>query len=219
MNVCMIPVRLGSQRLKRKNYLKINGINIFEMAIIKAIKSKKFDDIYINSEDSKLENFAKKYKIKFYLRKKTLASADATSDQVVLDFMENVKCKNLFWVNTASPLSKKEDIVNFVNICNNQDKLQSAVSVNSKKVHTLVEGKPLNFDWKKPFSQTQSLRQISFFNYSIMAWNYDFIPKLKKRILFDKNTKLIETSFLSSILLKTKNDLMLIKSLSDKILI
>ena len=216
-NVCMIPVRAGSQRLKRKNYLKINDTHIFELAIIKAIKSKKFDDIYINSEDIKLEKYAKKYKIKFYLREKKLASSNTTSDEVVLDFLNKTKYEKLFWINTASPLSKKEDIVNFVNIFSNQKKFKSAISVNSKKIHTLIDAKPINFKWNQPFSPTQKLKQVSFFNYSIMAWDYDFIPKLKKRILFDKNSKLIETSFLSSILLKNKNDFILIKSLMDKI--
>ena len=97
-NVCMIPVRAGSQRLKRKNYLKINDTHIFELAIIKAIKSKKFDDIYINSEDIKLEKYAKKYKIKFYLREKKLASSNTTSDEVVLDFLNKTKYEKLFWI-------------------------------------------------------------------------------------------------------------------------
>ena len=217
-NVCMIPVRSGSQRLKRKNYLKINKTHIFEIAIIKAIKSQKFDDIYINSEDKKLEKFAKKYKVKFYLRDKKLASSKTTSDEVVLDFMNKTNYEKLFWINTASPLSTKEDMIKFVNIFSNQKKFKSAISVNSKKIHTLIDGRPLNFRWNQPFSQTQKLKQVSLFNYSIMAWDYDFMPKLKKRVLFDKNSKLIETSFLSSILLKNKNDFIIIKSLMDKLL-
>ena len=37
MNICMIPVRKGSVRLAKKNYLKINGKAIYEIAIEKAL--------------------------------------------------------------------------------------------------------------------------------------------------------------------------------------
>ena len=34
MNICMIPVRKGSERLAKKNYLKINRFTVLEIALI-----------------------------------------------------------------------------------------------------------------------------------------------------------------------------------------
>ena len=47
----MIPVRQGSVRLKKKNYLKIGKYTVLEIALLKAKKSKVFDEIVINTDD------------------------------------------------------------------------------------------------------------------------------------------------------------------------
>ena len=39
MNICKIPVRKGSERLAKKNYLKIDRFTVLEIALNKAIKS------------------------------------------------------------------------------------------------------------------------------------------------------------------------------------
>ena len=49
MNICMIPVRKGSQRLAKKNYLKINGKTIYQIAIEKALSANLFDKIVLKS--------------------------------------------------------------------------------------------------------------------------------------------------------------------------
>ena len=90
MNICMIPVRKGSERLAKKNYLKIDRFTVLEIALNKAIKSNAFDRIYINSDD-RLEEVALRLGVNFYLRDEKLASSQATSDQVVLDFFNNIE--------------------------------------------------------------------------------------------------------------------------------
>ena len=54
-NTCIIPVRKGSERLPKKNYKILGGKSILEIAILKAIESKVFDEIYINTDDELLE--------------------------------------------------------------------------------------------------------------------------------------------------------------------
>ena len=69
------PVRKGSQRLKKKNYQKINKYTVLELTIIKALKSKVFDNIVINTDDIKLNKVAKNFGIDFYLRSSKLANS------------------------------------------------------------------------------------------------------------------------------------------------
>ena len=47
----MIPARIGSQRLKKKNLALINKKPLIEYVIDSAKKTKFFDEIYINSDD------------------------------------------------------------------------------------------------------------------------------------------------------------------------
>ncbi len=214
MNICMVPVRKGSERLAKKNYLKIGHSSILEITLAKAIHCKVFDQIVINSDDPNLEELALRLGINFYLRDKKLASSEATSDQVVLDFFNNVDGERLFWVNTASPLQTISDIRNFVTL-SQEKSWKSGVSVNTALVHTIFQNRPLNFEWARGFARTQDLKPVKTFNYAMMGWSRNMVNILEKGQLFDDDTLLVESSKWSSFLLKNHDDLEFIRSISD----
>ena len=213
MNIGMVPVRLGSERLAKKNYLKIGDFTILEITLVKAIQSKVFDRIVINTDDPMLEEVASRMGVDFYLRKEHLASSQATSDQVVLDFFDNNDGDRLFWVNTVSPLQTINDITNFVGIAQ-ETNWTSGVSINSTQVHVLFDNYPLNFEWQNGFAKTQDLKYAKCFNYGMMGWDREMTKALENGQLFDEKTRLVESSRWSSFLLKNENDMELIKKLS-----
>ena len=214
MNICMIPARKGSERLAKKNYLKIGDLTVLEIALQKAIKSKAFDRVVVNSDDPNLEEISNKHGVNFYLRSSDLASSDATSDQVVLDFLNNYEGEKFFWVNTVSPLQTISDIQNFVKTAIIDDSWKSGVSYSLSQVHAMYDGNPLNFQWENGFARTQDLKSIKFFNYAMMGWSRDMIDLLSQGQLFDNNTHLVESSKWSNFLLKSKEDMDLITVLS-----
>ena len=214
MKVCMVPVRKGSERLAKKNYLQIGRYTVAEITLSKALLSKVFDKIVLNTDDPELEEISLKLGVEFYLREKTLASSNATSDQVVLDFFENNEGDKIFWVNTVSPLQTIADITNFVEIFE-ADNLSSAVSINSTQVHAVYEDIPLNFEWKSGFARTQDLKAVKSFNYAMMGWERGTIKNLINGQLFDSNTRLVESSRWSSFLLKNDADMKLIRDLAN----
>ena len=59
-NLGIIIARKNSKRLKNKNILKISKIKLIEFTIIAAIKSKKFHQIVVSSDDEKILNLKKK---------------------------------------------------------------------------------------------------------------------------------------------------------------
>ena len=211
-NTCIIPVRKGSERLPKKNYKILEGKSILEIAILKAIESEVFDEIYINTDDELLEKVSEEYGIKFHHRDVNLANSDATSDQVVFDFFNTFNCSNLFWLNTVSPLQTIEDIRNFVRTSKKQD-WKSGVSYSPSYVHSFHENTPINFEWSGGFAKTQDLKPIDCLNYAMMGWSSSMIPKLKDGQLFDENTTLVESSRWSNYLLKTQEDFEIIKLL------
>jgi CMP-N-acetylneuraminic acid synthetase len=209
----MIPARKGSERLAKKNYLKIGDLTVLEIALQKAIKSKAFDRVVVNSDDPNLEEISNKHGVNFYLRSSDLASSYATSDQVVLDFLNNYEGEKFFWVNTVSPLQTISDIQNFVKTAKD-DSWKSGVSYSLSQVHAMYDGNPLNFQWENGFARTQDLKSIKFFNYAMMGWSRDMIDLLSQGQLFDNNTHLVESSKWSNFLLKSKEDMDLITVLS-----
>ena len=213
--IAMIPVREGSKRLTRKNYIEIDGVPIFERQIRKAIDSNCFDKIVLNSEDENLKAVAKKLGIDFYLRDKNLANDTATSDEVVLDFFENfIKQDDFFlcWLNTASPLTTMKDIVSFCSMIDTGG-CRSIVTVRRSIGHILYDDIPLNFTLNGGFAQTQNLKPVFEFNYALMGWSPECVEELAMGTLFGKGSQYFVSSFFSNILLKRREDLELIDSL------
>lgn len=213
MNICMVPVRKGSVRLAKKNYLKIGEFTVLEITLKKALISNVFDRVVINTDDPELEEISSRVGVDFYLRPDELATSEATSDQVVHDFLNNHEGENFFWVNTASPLQTISDIKNFVRVSDDK-KWRSGVSYNLSQVHAIFNEKPLNFNWENGFARTQDLKYIKCFNYAMMGWSREMMSMLSKGQLFDQNTYLVNSSKWSSFLLKSKEDMALITSLS-----
>ena len=209
----MIPARSGSERLKRKNYLHLSeNITVLENAIVLAKRSNCFTDIYLNTDDKSLEFLARKYDIKFYLRKSELASSSSSSNDVVYDFCSQIKSDYLFWLNTTVPLLEIDDIQGFVArfIASGYD---SAISGNNYYQHAMVNQKPINFDFERSFEKTQDLQPIFLFNYGLMSWKISKNINFKDKGLFSENTLTIETSKLTRVLLKNEDDYQIIKKL------
>lgn len=213
MNICMIPVRKGSQRLAKKNYLQINGKAVYEIAIEKALSVNLFDKVVLNTDDPILESVVKKFGIDFYLRESQLASSEATSEMVVLDFFKQYNCDRVFWLNTVSPLQTINDIKNFFNQTID-DNASSSVAVSKHQVHATFKGEPINYEWDQNFAKTQDMTPVLSFNYSMMSWHKNEIEMLENGQLFNDSTTMIESSIWSNILLKSKQDFDLIEKLS-----
>jgi CMP-N-acetylneuraminic acid synthetase len=209
----MIPMRQGSVRLAKKNYLKLNGEAIFEIAVKKALAVKLFDKIVLNTDDPSLESAASKLGVDFYLRPSELASSEATSEMVVLDFFEKYNCERVFWLNTVSPLQTIDDIKGFFHHTINQN-CSSSVAVTKHQVHTTFKTLPLNYRWEENFAKTQDMDPVMCFNYSMMSWRKSEIKMLKNGQLFNQYTKMIESSIWSNFLLKSHDDFLLIEKLS-----
>lgn len=209
----MIPVRKGSQRLAKKNYLQINGKAVYEIAIEKALSVNLFDKVVLNTDDPILESVVKKFGIDFYLRESQLASSEATSEMVVLDFFKQYNCDRVFWLNTVSPLQTINDIKNFFNQTID-DNASSSVAVSKHQVHATFKGEPINYEWDQNFAKTQDMTPVLSFNYSMMSWHKNEIEMLENGQLFNDSTTMIESSIWSNILLKSKQDFDLIEKLS-----
>ena len=168
----MIPARLGSKRIKKKNLRLLAGRPLVCYVVDKCKQAEVFDDIYINSEADIFKNIANDQGIKFYKRPQYLATDDATNDMFVLDFIKNIKCDIIIQINPTSPLITVNDIKAFVNkmIEGNYDTLHS---VKEEQIEAIYENKPLNFNQMKPMPRSQELKPIIIFSSGIMGWKSD----------------------------------------------
>ena len=101
--VAMVPARLNSKRVHKKNLRLIDGKPLISYVLEKLKKVNLFNDIYINSEAVIFDEIAKSHKIKFYKRNAAFSTDQSTNDEFALDFINNVKCDILIQVLPTSP--------------------------------------------------------------------------------------------------------------------
>lgn len=215
-NYAMIPARFGSSRLKFKNLALINNKPLIYYAINAAKQSKVFDKIIINSDHHIFSDIAKRYNVDFYKRPRKFGTSKAKSDDVVLDFIKKFpKADIITWVNPIAPLQDAK-LIKKINQSFIEQKLDSLITTEKKQVHALYGIKPINFKSKGKFEQTQNLKPISIFVYSIMMWkSKKFLLDKKKRLFCGKfGTFDIDRSY--SLIIKEKKDLILAEKLMKK---
>lgn len=168
--VAMIPARLGSQRIPKKN-LRLLGDKVLTQWVGDACKAAGvFDAIYINSESDVFAPIAAASGLSFYQRPAELASNSATNDDFALDFINKVQCDILVQVNPTSPFTKAEDIRALVDMFI-QGQYKTVHTVKEEQIEGLFNGKPLNFDPEKQMPPSQELTPVQLFTSSIMAWD------------------------------------------------
>jgi len=168
--VAMIPCRLGSQRIKKKN-LRLLGGKVLAQWVAKACKKTNiFTDIYINSESEIFADIANQADVKFYKRPDALASNTASNDEFALDFMNSVDCDVLVQVNPTSPFTCASDILSVVELYT-KDGCKTVHTVKNEQIEGLFNGKALNFNPSKPMPPSQELLPVQLFASSIMLWD------------------------------------------------
>lgn len=168
--IAMIPCRLGSQRVPKKNLRLLGGKTLAQWVAEACKRAEVFSEIYINSESEVFQKMAADSGIKFYKRPEHLSTNKATNDDFALDFMNSVACDILVQVNPTSPFTSPEDIRGVVQMFVDGG-YQTIHTVKNEQIEGLFQGKPLNFDPTKQMPPSQELVPVQIFTSSIMAWD------------------------------------------------
>lgn len=109
--VALIPARLDSKRLKRKNIRLINGKPIISYAINTCRSSRLIDKVYVSTESDIVANIAKEYGATVINRPKELAEDNVRTQDVFEHFASVVKDFDiLVGVQANSPNVRTENI-------------------------------------------------------------------------------------------------------------
>ena len=125
----IIPARRNSQRIKRKNILKIKNKELIRYTIESAIKSNSKKNIWVSSDDEKIKAISKEYNINFFQRSKKTSSSSASTESVIEElllkkygFDYDKKVENIIILQPTSPLRNfkhiREAIKYFVDYTN-----------------------------------------------------------------------------------------------------
>lgn len=176
--ICMIPARLGSQRLKQKNLQLLKGLPLISHAIRKAKKCVYFNEIWVNSESDEIGRIASEENVFFHKRPVVLANNTATSEDFVYEFLNIHKCDYVVQLHSIAPLISTEEINGFVNFLtkNKPDVLLSGVN---EQIECMIENKPINFSFNTK-TNSQELKPVQRVTWSITAWKRNIFLTAKE---------------------------------------
>jgi CMP-N-acetylneuraminic acid synthetase len=169
--IAMIPARLGSQRIPKKNIRLINGKPLITYVIETAKKAGVFHEIYVNTESDIIGEIAIKSGVKFYKRPEEHASNASSNDDFAYDFVKNVDGDILIQILPTSPLLTVEDISSFVNQMIDNE-FETMVSVVKHQIACIYDGKPVNFKLLEPHISSQLMKPLYSYATALMGWTY-----------------------------------------------
>ena len=216
--IAMIPARMGSQRLKKKNLRELKGVPLITRAIRKCIEARCFDAIYVNSEDEAFRPIAEAEGVKFYQRPKALGDNHTTSEEFITDFLRHHDCDRVLQVHSIAPLLSSDEVRRFTEdfIRSGKDVYLSCIE---DKIEVAYEGKPVNFTFDEK-TNSQELTPTQRVTWSITGWR-------RRSFLNSKDKKQIATyagdigffavSAFSGHVIKTEADLMIAEALLDNL--
>jgi CMP-N-acetylneuraminic acid synthetase len=169
--ICMIPARLNSKRVIKKNLRLIDGKPLISYALETISKTSCFDEIYLNSESELFRDIANEYKISFYKRDKKLSTDKIQNDDFAIDFMNRVPGDILIQVLPTSPFITANEIQEFTKQMVD-NKLDTQVSVEHKKIACVYKNEPINFNRHKIVPPSQQVEPIKSYATVLMGWKY-----------------------------------------------
>lgn len=167
--IAMIPARLGSQRLKQKNLLEIDGEPIVVRAMRKAESMDCFDEVWANSEADAVGDLAHAAGIQFHKRPAELGSSTATSEDFVYEFLQKHPCDYLVQLHSIAPLLMRSEIAAFTDKLVTED-YGTLLSGVEEQIQCMMEDEPLNFS-RDGMDATQELKPVQRISWSITGWN------------------------------------------------
>jgi len=211
--VAMIPARMGSERLKLKNLIMIDGKPLISYAIKAAKDAGVFDRIVVNSDGQIFKEIANAAGVDFYLREENVANSQTRADDVVHDFIEHNPADVVAWINPTSPLQTGQEVAQAVQYFFDND-LDTLITTKREHVHCNYRSQPVNYDLKEPFAKTQDLEPLDRFVYSVMMWNADSFLKeysARQRAFFVGKVGFFPVSKMSAMIVKNQEDVELCK--------
>ena len=183
--LALIPARMGSKRIKRKNLIKLHNKKLIQYTLESSIQSKKINKILLSTDDPMVIKLGKKFKVDFIIKRPQKFSKENTSMEVVIDhtleFLKNhgIKVKNIVLLQPTTPFRTSGDIDRMIEYYKRK-KLNHCVSVSGPITNSLeifhTKNRFINLNQNKKYKNYKHL----FLNGSIYIFKVENFLKNKK---------------------------------------
>ena len=168
MNFAMIPARMGSQRLVKKNLRHLGGAPLITRAVRKCKNAGVFKQIWVNSEHPDFGEIARTEGVRFHKRPPELGDNQATSEQYIAEFLATHECDFVVQVHSIAPLLSVLEIREFVQLLNTGE-FDCLLSCENVQIECSYQGVPINFEITEK-TNSQDLSPVQRISWSITGW-------------------------------------------------
>lgn len=154
--LALIPLRGGSKSIPQKNIKEIAGKPLCAWVLEAAIYAQHIDTVYVSTDSAEIEAVVHSLNlnVKVIQRPKELATDEASTESVMLHFIEQIACDRLVTIQATSPLLLSEHLDNALQQFDSQNLDSMLSAVRSKRFFWDDNGIPLNYDpLKRPRRQ------------------------------------------------------------------
>lgn len=188
--IVIIPARKNSKRLKEKNTMILSGKPLISYSIEYALLYFLKENIWINTNDEKVERIAKSYDIQVYKRKDSLATDKTSTVEVIEDQIMDMESKKINFTNIIllQPTNPFRNNLNLTKILKfyMSKKLNSLMTVSTAnlKLGTINNNlfEPLNYAFHQ---RSQDMDELYFENGQLYICNKKIIKDFKTIISSD----------------------------------
>ncbi|MEI4548473.1 cytidylyltransferase domain-containing protein [Pseudoalteromonas spongiae] len=206
--IAMIPARMGSQRLKKKNLCELEGVPLITRAIRKCKEANCFDEIWVNSENVEFKAIAEQEGVNFHKRPEALGNNNATSEQFVAEFLQSHECEYLLQVHSIAPLLSTSEVESFTKefVASEADVFLSCIE---DQIEVSYQNVPVNFTFNEK-TNSQDLKPLQRITWSITGWKREtYLQAIAdgKCATYTGNVMFFAVDPISGHVIKTQQDL------------
>lgn len=176
--IAMIPARMGSKRIPKKNIRYMLDKPLIQYPIDLAKKSGAFESVWINTESDELGHACERLGIQFHKRPEELSSDKATNRDFTYEFLKKHECDYVVMVNPTSPALRQETMDQFIQYLQEND-FDTIMSVLSQQAEAFCEGKKINFTGEDKIP-SQLLEPVETVVWALTAWKRETFIALQE---------------------------------------
>ena len=145
--VVIVPIKKESERVKGKNFKKINHKPLYKFLLDK-LKKCKFTEIYVDTDSNEIKNYCKKLNYKIINRLPSLAKKNANGNDLLNYHLKVIDAEIYFQLFVTAPLLKVSTINKCISILKRNKKYDSILTSKSIYSWFWFGKKPVNYDPK-----------------------------------------------------------------------
>lgn len=178
--VAIIPIKKKSERVRSKNFRKINNIELYKI-ICEKVKKSDFDEVYIDTDSKKVKEYAIKNNFNIINRLDYLSKNDANGNDLLNYHLKIIKSDLYFQIFVTAPLMSVKTINACIKVLKTKKKYDSICTVNKLYTWFWFDNKPINY---KPrlLARSQDAKPIIKETTGIYGIRKEALKKYKCRI-------------------------------------